>query len=205
MTRGGFFFFCFWQFEYKGINAVFEFWPGKGCKKKKTRGRGVDLVLFRFVFFCPVELGSLELTGAQPFFWFFSSLRSMFWCFFKRGCFQKRSLSLRVFVCMGWKPLYFFFPCLFSEWGGFAHFKTGSGCKYLSLAQWIKDAFCPVGVTICLTRWINYCTSKQRERRKKEMQKLNMLSEAGICLVVIGCFASAGDVWCTVRHCLLTH
>lgn len=36
------------------------------------------------------------------------------------------------------------------------------------------------------------------------MQKLNTLSDAGICLV-IGCFASAGDVWCTVRHCPFTH
>lgn len=45
----------------------------------------------------------------------------------------------------------------------------------------------------------------EREKKKKEMQKLNTLSEAGICLVVIECFASAGDVWCTVRHCLLTH
>lgn len=41
---------------------------------------------FWFVFFCPVELDSLELTGAQAFFWFvclfvFLALRSMFWCF----------------------------------------------------------------------------------------------------------------------------
>lgn len=60
----------------------------------------------------------------------------MFVCFLKRGRFKKRSLSLRVFVCIGWKPLYFyFFSSLFIEWVGFAHFETGSGCKYLSLAQ----------------------------------------------------------------------
>lgn len=59
---------------------------------------------------------------------------------------------------------------LFNEWVGFAHFKAGMGCKYLSLAQWIKDAFCPVGVPICLTRWINYCTLKT-ERRKKRNAK----------------------------------
>lgn len=31
------------------------------------------------------------------------------------------------------------------------------------------------------------------------MQKLNTLSETGVCLVVIGCFAYAGSIQCTVR------
>lgn len=44
-----------------------------------------------------------------------------------------------------------------------------------------------------------------KDREEKEMQcKNNTLSDAGICLV-IGCFASAGGVWCTVGHCLFTH
>lgn len=59
----------------------------------------------------------------------------MFFLKKKGGCFKKRSLSLRVFVCIGRKPLYFYFSSLFIEWVGFAHFETGSGCKYLSLAQ----------------------------------------------------------------------
>lgn len=33
------------------------------------------------------------------------------------------------------------------------------------------------------------------------MQKLNTLSETGVCLVVIGCFAYAGGIRCTVRNC----
>lgn len=140
-------------------------------KHFKTRGRGCwfsSLVLF----FCPVELGSLELTGAQPFFLFLfypeEHVLVFFWGFFLKGDALRRDLYHYVCLCVWDGSHYTFFSSLFSEWGGFAHFKTGWGCKYLSLAQWIKDAFCPVGVTICLTRWINYCTSKQRERRKKK-------------------------------------
>lgn len=77
----------------------------------------------------------------------------------------------------------------------FAHLEAGSGCKYLSLAQWIKDAFCPVGVTICLTRWINYCTSEtERERMKKRNAKTQH--------AVRGRFLPGGD-WklCSCRSC----
>lgn len=141
------------------------------------------------------------MTGAQPNRFGFSSLMSMFWSFLKGGCFEKRHLSLCMCVLDG---SHFEFFSLFNEWVGFAHFEMGVGCKYLSLAQWIKDAFCPVDVTIYLTRWVNYCTLKT-ERKKKEMQKRNTLSETGVCLVVIGCIAYAGGIRCTVRNCLLTH
>jgi len=46
---------------------------------------------------------------------------------------------------------------------------------------------------------------EDREKKKKEMQKLNTLSETGVCLVVIGCFAYAGGIRCTVRNSFLTH
>lgn len=39
----------------------------------------------------------------------------------------------------------------------------------------------------------------ENREKKKEMQKLNTLSETGVCLVVIGCFAYAGGIRCTVR------
>lgn len=42
----------------------------------------------------------------------------------------------------------------------------------------------------------------QNRGKKKEMQKLHTLSEAGVCLVVVGCFAYAGGIRCTVRSCL---
>lgn len=36
------------------------------------------------------------------------------------------------------------------------------------------------------------------------MQKLNTLSETGLCLVVIGCLARAGVIRCTVRKLFVT-
>lgn len=42
----------------------------------------------------------------------------------------------------------------------------------------------------------------QNRGKKKEMQKLNTLSEAGVCLVVDGCFAYAGGLRCTLWSCL---
>lgn len=158
---------------------------------------------FLVVVFCPVELGSLELTGAQPNCFGFSSLTSAFWSFLKGMHWEETFIIM--YACIGRKPFWILIVLsLFNEWVGFAHFEVGVGCKYLSHAQWIKDAFCPVDVTICLTRWVNYCTFKT-ERKKKEMQKLNTLSETGVCLVVIGCFAYAGGIRCTVRNCFLSH
>lgn len=73
-----------------------------------------------------------------------------------------------MYACIGRKPFWILIVLsLFIEWVGFAHFEVGVGCKYLSLAQWIKDAFCPVDVTICLTRWVNYCTLKTERKKKK--------------------------------------
>lgn len=84
---------CFWEFEYKWIDAVFELWPDRGCEDvfKAQLGYFFSWVLgFVLGLFCPVELGSPELTGAQAFFvslFVFLALRSMFWCFFV--CFFK--------------------------------------------------------------------------------------------------------------------
>lgn len=72
-----------------------------------------------------------------------------------------------MYACIGWKPFWILIVLsLFNEWVGFAHFEVGVGCKYLSLAQWIKDAFCPVDVTICLIRWVNYCTLKTKRKKR---------------------------------------
>lgn len=121
---------------------------------------------FLVVVFRPVELGSLELTGAQPNCFGFSSLASMFWSFLK-GMHWEETFNV-MYACIGWKPFWILIVLsLFNEWVGFAHFEVGVGCKYLSLAQWIKDAFCPVDVTICLTRWVNYCTLKTERKKMK--------------------------------------
>ena len=154
--------------------------------------------IFLVVVLCPVELGSLELTGAQPNCLGFSSLMSMFWSFLK-GMHWEETFTF-MYACIGRKPFTILIVLSLLRWVGFAHFEVGVGCKYLSLAQWIKDASYPVDVTVCLTRWVNYCTFKT-ERKKKQMQKLHTLSETGMCLVVIGCFAYAGGIQCTVRNC----
>lgn len=105
-----FFFLVSGNLSTKASIAVFEFWPGKGCRKRfKTRGRGVNLVLSSWA--------GLTWTDRSTSIFFFVSFLAWGACFdggffLKRGCFKKRSLSLRVFVCMGWKPLYFFFPPL---------------------------------------------------------------------------------------------
>lgn len=53
----------------------------------------------------------------------------------KRGDALRRDLYHYVCLCvLDGSHCTFIFP-LFIEWVGFAHFETGSGCKYLSLAQ----------------------------------------------------------------------
>jgi len=119
--------------------------------------------IFLVVVLRPVELGSLELTGAQPNCLGFSSLMSMFWSFLKRMHWEKTFTFM--YACTGRKPFRILIVLSLFKWVGFAHFEVWVGCKYFSLAQWIKDAFCPVDVTICLTRWVNYCTEKKRNAK----------------------------------------
>lgn len=124
---------------------------------------------FLVVVFSPSWAG-LTWTGAQPNCFGFFSLMSMFWSFLK-GMHQGETFTV-TYACIGRKPFWILIVLsLFNEWVGFAHFEVGVGCKYLSLAQWIKDAFCPVDVTICLTRWVNYCTLKtERKKRNAKTQ-----------------------------------
>ncbi len=165
----------------------------------KTFKRGG--VFFKLLFFAQLSWAHLNWQEHNQTVLGFLTWR-VFWSFLKGMHWEETFIVM--YACIGRKPFWILIVLsLFNEWVGFAHLEVGVGCKYLSLAQWIKDAFCPVDVRICLTRWVNYCSLKRE--RKKEMQKLNTLSETGVCLVMIGCFAYAGGTWCTVRSCFLTH
>lgn len=108
--------FCyFWQFKHKGINAVFEFWPGGGCKNVKNTQFGYSFSLV-WGFFCPVELGPLELPGAQPYFVVsFLAWGACFDVFFK-GDALRRDLYHYVCLCvLDGSHCTFIFPlCLLS-------------------------------------------------------------------------------------------
>lgn len=117
--------------SFKRVDAVFELYLTNIVKTFK-KGWGV----FK-LFFYPVELGSLELTGAQPNCFGFSSLMSMFWSFLMGMHWEE--MFIIMYVCIGWKPFWISIVLsLFNKWVGFAHFEVGVGCIYFSLAQWIK-------------------------------------------------------------------
>lgn len=111
--------------------------------------------------FCPAELGSLELTGAQLNCVGFSSLTSTFWSFLRRD------LLRYVCVCV-LDGSHFKFLSVYRV-GWFLH-TLRRGWVVNTLAQWIKDAFCPVGVTICLNKLL-YFENREGENRNANTQQ----------------------------------
>lgn len=135
----------------------------------------------------PVELGSLELTGAQPNCLGFVARRACFELF-NGDVWNVENLTF-VYACIGRKPFRVLIVLsLFNEWVGFAHLRSGG---------WVVNTSCtvnprcilPVDVTICFKRRVNYC-----KQRKPRCRNSRALSETGVC-PVIGCSATVRFVF----------